>query len=191
MQDQGDERIPRTARDALIIELLGDLGSIHDQIKNLPAEIEKAVGGSLTVIADAVEDAEKTTLQLAQSIDIRKDTVTRDIDIAVQNSLEKHAAQTFSKMDEKVKNLQHKINRFELADPKGRRLSLILAVTIVLLIFLSSAAIYGIYSGANTKIDELNFIISTQDKMEKKGLSVLSPEARSQYQSAIQNTQSN
>lgn len=191
MQDQGDERIPRTARDALIIELLGDLGSIHDQIKSLPAEIEKAVSGSLTVIADAVEDAEKTTLQLAQSIDIRKDIVTRDIDIAVKNSLEKHAAETFSKMDEKVKNLQHKINSFELADPKGRRLSLILAITVVLLIFLSSAATYGIYSGAHTKIEELNFIISTQDKMEKKGLSVLSPEARSQYQSAIQNNHSN
>ncbi|EQB98982.1 hypothetical protein [Photorhabdus temperata] len=66
------KKIPRTARDALIIELLGDVGTIHDQIKNLPTEIEQAISGSIKLVADAVEDAENTALKLAKSIEVQK-----------------------------------------------------------------------------------------------------------------------
>ena len=32
---------PRTTRDALTIDLLGDVGRLHDEIKTLPANFEK------------------------------------------------------------------------------------------------------------------------------------------------------
>ncbi|ERT14910.1 hypothetical protein [Photorhabdus temperata] len=188
---QYDEKIPRTARDALIIELLGDVGTIHDQIKNLPTEIEQAISGSIKLVADAVEDAENTALKLAKSIEVQKNTTIKDIDEAVKNSLEQHTAKIFSDIDEKVKSLQHKINNFDLADPKGRRLSFILATTLIIVSFCFAAAIYGIYTGANSRVKELTLIISAQDTKEKRGLSVLTPQAREQYQAATQNTSSN
>ncbi|EYU13412.1 hypothetical protein [Photorhabdus aegyptia] len=179
-----DKRIPRTARDALIIELLGDVGTIHDQIKNLPAEIELAISGSIKLVADAVEDAENTALKLAKSIEVKKNTTIKDIDEAVKNSLEQYTTKIFSDIDEKVKS-------FDLADPKGRRLSFILAITLIIVSFCFAAAIYGIHTGANSRIDELNLIISAQDTKEKRGLSALTPQAREQYQAAAQNTSSN
>ncbi len=178
------DKIPRTARDALIIELLGDIGAVHDLIKNLPQNIDQAVSGSIKLVADAVEDAEKTASLLAKGIEAQKATVIKDIDLAVKNSLDQHAINTFSSMEEKVNKLQHKINSFELADPKGRRLSFIISSALILVIIFSMVAIGGFYFGANGKIEELNQMISLQDKMEKKGLSALSPQAREQYQSA-------
>ncbi|WP_340621871.1 hypothetical protein [Xenorhabdus siamensis] len=188
---QDEERIPRTARDALIIELLGDLGIVHDKIKNLPEDIDKAISGSLNLVAKAVEDAENTASLLAKGIDTKKESVIKDIDTAVKNCLDKHAAKTFSDIDEKVKSLQHKINSFDLTDPKGRRLSFILATTIVLITIFSGVAIYGVYTGANYRIDELNQIIFAQEKKERRGLSALSPQAKEQYKSATQSTPSN
>lgn len=57
---------PRTARDALIIELLGDVGSIHDEIKELPNLLKVSLSESLKMIADAVEEAEKTAEKLKE-----------------------------------------------------------------------------------------------------------------------------
>jgi hypothetical protein len=179
-----DEKLPRTTRDALIIELLGDLGLIHDQIKNLPTDIDQAISGSISLVADAVENAEKTALDLAKSIETHKNSTIKDIDEAVKCSLEQHVVNTFSELDDKVRSLQHKINTFELVDPKGRRLSFLLATTSIFLLCFSATVIYGIYAGASSKMEELNLIISTQDAKEKKGLSVLTQQAREQYQSA-------
>lgn len=57
---------PRTARDAFIIELLGDVGSIHDEIKELPNLLKVSLSESLKMIADAVEEAEKTAEKLKE-----------------------------------------------------------------------------------------------------------------------------
>lgn len=57
--------VPRTARDALMIELLSDLGRVHDDIKAIPGVLKLSIADSLEIIARAVEDAE-TTAQLLQ-----------------------------------------------------------------------------------------------------------------------------
>ena len=134
------DKIPRTAREALLVELLGDLGVIHDMIKNLPVELDGAVSGSIKVLADAVEDAENTALKLSNGIDEHKKTAINDINHAVKSCLDKYASETFSEMEEKVKKIQNKINSFELADPKGRRLSLMLSSALVI-VFLFSVAL--------------------------------------------------
>lgn len=184
---QDDIKSPRTARDALLIELLGDLGLINDKIKTLPTEISEAIHGSLSIVIKAVEDAEHTATLLSKSIDIKKDSAIKDIDEAVKNSLNQHVENTFSSMDEKVKKLQHKINTFDLVDPKSRRLSLILSITVIFITIISSAAVFGIYTSSINEIDELNQIISIQDTTMKKGLSALSPQAKEQYLSAANN----
>lgn len=181
-----DDRTPRTARDALIIELLGDLGTVHDLIKNLPKDIDEAVSGSIKLVADAVEDAEKTALLLAKGIDAQKNTVIRDIDQAVKNSLEKHTGKIFSGVEQQVNSLQHKISSFDLADPKGRRLSFTLVAALIIVTLFSAAALYGIYAGTNSKLDDLYLIIKSQDAKEKRGLAALPPKAREQYQAATQ-----
>lgn len=181
---QDEEKTPRTARDALLIELLGDLGIIHDLIKNLPAEIDGAVSGSIKVLADAVEDAENTALKLSTGIDAHTKKAIKDINEAVKSSLDQYASETFSDMEENVKMLQHRINHFELADPKSRRLSFILSASLIIVSLFSAAAMFGIYAGTNAKVEELNLIITSQDAKERRGLAALPPQAREQYQSA-------
>jgi hypothetical protein len=61
------EVIPATARDALIIELLSDVGRLHDDIKGIPKMLELSMRDSLDIVADAVEDAEDTALLLQKS----------------------------------------------------------------------------------------------------------------------------
>lgn len=57
---------PRSARDALMIELIGDLGRVNDQITTLPSDIKNAVEGSLRLIADAVEQTEKSAKEVLE-----------------------------------------------------------------------------------------------------------------------------
>lgn len=58
--------LPATARDALIVELLSDVGRLHDDIKGIPKALMVSMKESLDIVADAVEDAEDTALLLQQ-----------------------------------------------------------------------------------------------------------------------------
>lgn len=80
---QEEARAPKTARDALLIELIGDIGILHDQIKSLPEEINQATSGSIEIIANAVEEAEKTASKLSENIDKKKETVLADLKSSV------------------------------------------------------------------------------------------------------------
>lgn len=160
MQDEG--RAPKTARDALLIELIGDIGILHDKIKALPEEINQATEGSIEIIAQAVEDAEKTALKLNESIEHKKDAVLADLKLSVKQTLDEHAVAVFSELEGNVNNLQKRISAFELSDPKSRRLNLILSCTLAVSLLLSGAAIFAVYSAAKSTISDLNMIISTQ-----------------------------
>lgn len=61
------ELLPTTARDALVIELLSDVGRLHDDIKAIPKVLELSMSDSLNIVANAVEDAEKTALVLQET----------------------------------------------------------------------------------------------------------------------------
>ncbi|ENJ0562712.1 hypothetical protein AB0Z88_004460, partial [Salmonella enterica] len=83
---QEEARAPKTARDALLIELIGDIGILHDQIKSLPEEINQATSGSIEIIANAVEEAEKTASKLSENIDKKKETVLADLKSSVKQT---------------------------------------------------------------------------------------------------------
>ncbi|WP_311224324.1 MULTISPECIES: hypothetical protein [unclassified Acidovorax] len=55
---------PRTTRDALTIELLGDVGRLHDEIKALPEGLKTALAPALGAIALASKEAQATIGQL-------------------------------------------------------------------------------------------------------------------------------
>ena len=55
---------PRTTRDALTIELLGDVGRLHDQIKALPEGLKTSLAPALGAIAMASKEAQATIGQL-------------------------------------------------------------------------------------------------------------------------------
>ena len=55
---------PRTTRDALTIDLLGDVGRLHDGIKALPGNLEKEVSPVLGAILKATEKAHGAIVQL-------------------------------------------------------------------------------------------------------------------------------
>lgn len=59
--------MPGTARDALITELLSDVGRLHDDVKSLPKVLELSMTDSILIVANAVDDAEKTALKLQDS----------------------------------------------------------------------------------------------------------------------------
>ena len=48
---------PRTTRDALTIDLLGDVGRLHDEIKALPEGLKTALAPALGAIALASKEA--------------------------------------------------------------------------------------------------------------------------------------
>jgi len=165
---QDEIRAPKTARDALLIELIGDLGVLHDNIKSLPEAINLATEGSIELIAKSVEEAEKTASALNDSIEQKKDAVLADLKLSVKQTLDEHAASVFSELESNVNSLQKRISAFELSDPKSRRLNLILSCTLAVSLLLSGAAIYAVYSAAKSTISDLNMIISSQDKTVSK-----------------------
>lgn len=58
---------PRTARDALVVELLSDLGRVHDDIKSIPSALKVSMADSLEIVAKAVEEAEQTAAKLSET----------------------------------------------------------------------------------------------------------------------------
>ncbi|NJC99491.1 hypothetical protein [Candidatus Erwinia dacicola] len=165
---QDEIRAPKTARDALLIELIGDLGVLHDNIKSLPEAINQATAGSIETIANAVEEAEKTASKLSESIEQKKEAVLADLKTSVKQTLDEHAVSVFSELEDKVNGLQKRIATFELSDPKSRRLNIILSCTLAVSLLLSGTAIFAVYSAEKSTIADLNMIISSQDKTSTK-----------------------
>jgi uncharacterized phage infection (PIP) family protein YhgE len=60
-----------TAQEALIAELLGDVGKLHDAIKALPDKLNESVTPTLEAIANATKDANAAINQQADEIDQR------------------------------------------------------------------------------------------------------------------------
>lgn len=56
-----------TVQDALIAELLGDVGALHDRIKELPSELEEAVVPTVGKLVLAAKKIESTIAQLGDT----------------------------------------------------------------------------------------------------------------------------
>ncbi len=108
---------PRTARDALMIELISDLGNVHDDIKAIPALLKLSISDSLQIIATAVAEAESTAQKLQEaSKESIEATATRmafeagaELSSAVHQSLEKTFEPALNKASAKVAELERRL----------------------------------------------------------------------------------
>lgn len=111
------EVIPGSARDALIVELLSDVGRLHDEIKGIPKILELSMRDSIDIVADAVEDAEDTALLLhKQTKEIIQATTTKaGIDMgvelaeAIRNSLDRVFEPALNRATVKVEALEQRV----------------------------------------------------------------------------------
>jgi len=109
--------VPRTTRDALMIELLSDLGNVHDDIKAIPALLKLSISDSLEMIASAVAEAESTAQKLQEaSNEAIEATATRmafeagsELSSAIHQSLERTFEPALSKASAKVDELEKRL----------------------------------------------------------------------------------
>jgi hypothetical protein len=111
--------MPATARDALITELLSDVGRLHDDVKRIPKLLELSMRDSLDIVADAVEDAEDTALSLQKSTKdfIQAATTQAGIDVglrlseAIHESLSRAFEPALNKATVKIDLLESRIEK--------------------------------------------------------------------------------
>lgn len=109
--------VTTTARDALIAELLNDVGRLHDDIKAIPNLMSLSMSDSIRIVADAVEDAEKTahTLQTSTKDLIQATSAKAGIDLgieladAIHRSLDKVFEPALNRAAEKIETLEKKV----------------------------------------------------------------------------------
>jgi hypothetical protein len=91
--------MPRTARDALVTELLSDVGRLHDDIKAMPGILRISMSESLEIVAEAVEDSEKTAKQLQEAtrlaIQATSSQLAFDAGVELTNSIQASLQRTF------------------------------------------------------------------------------------------------
>ncbi|QZN95444.1 hypothetical protein [Symbiopectobacterium purcellii] len=111
---------PRTARDALIIELLGDIGAVHDEIKKIPANLKGSLRESLELIANAVEEAEKTSQSLQQETqsslkavsEMQVEKLNKETSAVIEELFSKAISNEIRKTERFALNLQETLQRF-------------------------------------------------------------------------------
>lgn len=106
-----------SARAALITELLSDVGRLHDEIKALPKEFSHSMRDSLQIVADAVEEAERTAKTLQQTTDdvMRATSAKACVEIgmeltsAISQSMEKVFEPALNRAAFKVEELEKRV----------------------------------------------------------------------------------
>lgn len=109
---------PVSTRDALIIELLSDVGRLHDDIKAIPKMLKLSLKDSLDIVADAVEDAEDTAYLLRDSTkEIIQATASKagidvgiELSAAIHKSLEKVFEPALNRASVKVDSLEARVS---------------------------------------------------------------------------------
>jgi len=143
--------IPRTARDALLIELLSDVGRVHDAIKGIPDVFKLSMSDSLEIIAQAVGDAEATAkiLQDATNESI-KATAARvafeagsELSSAIQQSLSRTFEPALNRASTNIDDLQKRVEKLSgnMRDVHATRINYILLIGFVITLLAAMGAV--------------------------------------------------
>jgi len=156
------ESMPASARDALITELLSDVGNLHDEVKALPKALELSMTDSLLIVANAVDDAEKTAVLLQQSTNelMRAASSKVGIDIgielasAIHQSLEKVFEPALTRAAMRVETLEKQVTSISSLsrDPQAARLNQIVLAGFVII----AAMTTGILGWTALKAQDVN-----------------------------------
>ncbi|PLY35812.1 MULTISPECIES: hypothetical protein [Pectobacterium] len=151
-----EEKDPRTARDALIIELLGDVGRLHDEIKMLPKVINDSISESLELLARAVSEAENTAEKLkseSQTLMEEKaksevNRISDELSNAVKTSIDKQVADSLDRSKNDLDQIQSKIKFLSnnIRDKNSTILNYILATSLLGFIFTFWCVLYKLGS---------------------------------------------
>ena len=142
---------PRTARDALIIELMGDIGVLHDEIKKLPVTLKESLHDSLKVIANAVEESEKTALLLKNETELsiksmsemHRHGLEKDTKLFIQESVMKTLNTEVAKTAELTQNIRNTLNSYPDAFRPKAPLGTLLALSAVVLVAVIGSSFFG------------------------------------------------
>jgi hypothetical protein len=137
------EKAPSTVRDALIAELLSDVGRLHDDIKGIPKLLELSMRDSLDIVADAVEDAEDTALLLQKETKdlIHATTSKAGLDVglklseAIHESLDRVFEPALNRATIKVEQLETRLAALSgnIRDTQATRFNYMMLVGFLLL----------------------------------------------------------
>lgn len=184
------EIIPSTARDALIIELLSDVGRLHDDIKSIPKILELSMRDSLDIVADAVEDAEDTALMLQKSTkDIIQATAAKagvdvgiEMSTAIHQSLERVFEPALNRAAAKIEALEQRITNLSgnIRDTQATRFNYIVlggfvAVTIAMVCIMGWIAITA------QDVNETNKWFYNEYKAQQAIIDKLPPELKKRF----------
>lgn len=81
------EPLHKNAKDALIYDLLGDVGKLHDQIKALPEAFKESVAPTLGALSLAVKDAKGSIEQAGKAEKAAFGNFTAQEKVALRDSL--------------------------------------------------------------------------------------------------------
>jgi len=81
------EPLHKNAKDALIYDLLGDVGKLHDQIKALPEALKESIAPTLGAVTLATKEAHATIVQLGKAEKAAFGNFTAQEKVALRDSL--------------------------------------------------------------------------------------------------------
>lgn len=187
---ESDIPLPATARDALIIELLSDVGKLHDDIKAIPKILELSMSDSLRLVADAVEESEKTAIHLQEATaDAVKATSAKaafdagaELSTAIHKSLERIFEPALSKASEQVLEVEKRLQKItgSVRDEHATRFNYILIVAFVVLSSLLTGIL--VWFVISTKdADETNKWFYNEYKTQRSVIDSLPPDLRKRF----------
>ncbi|WP_421556712.1 hypothetical protein [Pseudomonas kitaguniensis] len=185
-----DSQLPTTARDALIIELLSDVGRLHDDIKAIPKVLELSMSASLRIVADAVEEAEKTSVQLQESTSeaVRATSAKAAFDAgaelstAIHSSLERIFEPALKKASEQVQDMEKRLSKLSgsVRDTHATRFNYILLASFsVVVCFMTATMIWLAVSTQDA--NETNKWFYNEYKTQRSVIESLPPEFKKKF----------
>jgi hypothetical protein len=151
MKMNAHDPMPGTARDALITELLSDVGRLHDDVKSLPKILELSMTDSILIVANAVDDAEKTALKLQDSTNelMRATSSKIGIDVgielasAIHQSLDRVFEPALQRASARIEQLEKHVANMSgsFRDPNATRMNHLLLGGFVAVVIVTIAAL--------------------------------------------------
>lgn len=157
---------PRTARDALITELLSDIGRVHDDIKAIPIMLKISLTDSLEIIANAIGNAEATAQQLQEAATASIQTTATNVALeagsalsnAIHMSLERTFEPALTRATAKVDDLEQRVKSLSgnVRDAHATRMNYIVLIGFVTttLIMLGAVSWMAVLSHENNNANK-------------------------------------
>lgn len=184
------EKVPGTARDALLVELLGDVGNLHDDIKAIPKLLEQSMRDTLNLVADAVEDAEDTVFELQkQTKDLAEAAATKagldlgvQLSSAVQASLNQAFEPALQRASLKLDNLDSLIAKASgsLRDTHATRFNYIILTSFMVLVVMMVGSLAWLSIKAQD-VNETNKWFYNEYKAQRKTIDSLPESVKQKY----------